>query len=67
MSLGLHSASKNTFHSNLMEMSEYFNLNNFNPDLLDTAKIKHFISLMKLKYISLLATSSWTFWKIRIL
>ena len=34
-----------------MRMSE-FNLNNFNPDLLDTAKIKHFVSLMKQKYIS---------------
>ena len=37
--------------SNLM-MSEYFNLNNFDPDLLDTAKIKHFVCLMKQKYIS---------------
>ena len=52
MSLGLHSAGKNSFHSNLMKMSEYFNLNNFNPDLLDAAKIKHFVSLMKQKYIS---------------
>ena len=54
MSLGLHSTGKNSFHSiNLMKMSEYFNLNNFNPDLiLDTAKIKHFVSLMKQKYIS---------------
>ena len=52
MSLFLHSTCKNSFHSNLMKMSEYFNLNNFNPDLLDTAKIKHFVSLMKQKYIS---------------
>ena len=52
MSLGLHSAGKNSFLSNLMKMSEYFNLNNFNPDLLDTAKIKHLVSLMKQKYIS---------------
>ena len=49
MSLGLHSTGKNSFHSNLMKMSEYFNLNNFNPDLLDTAKIKHFVSSMKQK------------------
>ena len=35
-----------------MKMFEYFNLNNFNPDLLDTAKIKHFVNLMKQKYIS---------------
>ena len=26
-------------------MSEYFNLSHFEPDLLDTAKIKHFVSL----------------------
>ena len=52
MSLGLHSAGKNSFHSNLMKMSKYFNLNNFNPDLLDAAKIKHFVSLMKQKDIS---------------
>ena len=52
MSLVLLSASKDSFHPNLMKMSEYFNLNNFNPDLLDTAKIKHFVSLMKQKYIS---------------
>ena len=52
MSLGLHSAGKNSFHSNRMKLSECFNLNNFNPDLLDAAKIKHFLSLMKQKYIS---------------
>ena len=52
MSLDLHSAGKNSFRSNLMKMSEYFNLNNFNPDLLDAAKIKHFLILMKQKYIS---------------
>ena len=52
MPLGLHSTGKNSFHSNLMKMFEYFNLNNFNPDILDAAKIKHFLSLMKQKYIS---------------
>ena len=30
MSLGLHSAGKSRFHSNLIKMSEYFDLNNFN-------------------------------------
>ena len=35
-----------------MKMSECFNLNNFNQNLLDTDKIKHFVSLMKQKYIS---------------
>ena len=52
MSLDLHASGKNSFHSKLMEMSEYFNLSHFDPDLLDTAKIKHFVSLMKQKYIS---------------
>ena len=28
---------KNSFHSHLMNMSEYFNLPDFSPDLLDTA------------------------------
>ena len=46
MSFDLHSG-KNSFHLNLIKMSEYFHLTNFNPDLLDTAKVKHIISLMK--------------------
>ena len=33
-------------------MSEYFNLSHQDPDLLDTAKIRHFVSLMKQIYIS---------------
>ena len=48
-------------------MSEYFNLNNFNPDLLDTAKIKHFVSLMKQKYISYWQQALQHSQKIRIL
>ena len=52
VSLGLYSSGKNSFHCNLMKMSEYFNLNNFNPHLLDTVKIKLFVCLMKQKYIS---------------
>ena len=52
MSLDLHASGKNVFHSKLMEMSEYFNLSLFDPDLVDTAKIKHFVSLMKQKCIS---------------
>ena len=35
-----------------MKMSEYPHLTNFNPDLLDTIKVKHIISLMKQEYIS---------------
>ena len=35
-----------------MEMSEYFNLSQLHPDLLDNAKIKLFVRLMKQKYIA---------------
>ena len=35
-----------------MKISEYFNFENFSPDLLDTAKVKMFLQLMKQKYIS---------------
>ena len=33
-------------------MSEYFKLSDFNPDLLDTAVVKSYVSLMKQEYIS---------------
>ena len=52
MSLDLRASGKNSFRSRLMEMSEYFNLSHQDPDLLDAAEIRHFISLMKQKYIS---------------
>ena len=52
MSLDLHASGKNSFHSRLMEMPEYFNLSHQDPEVLDTAKIRHFVSLMKQKYIS---------------
>ena len=52
ISSDLHTAGKNNFHSNLMKISEYFNFENFSPDLLDTAKVKMFLRLMKQKYIS---------------
>ena len=52
MSFDLHSTAKNSFHSYPMKMSEYFNLTNFNSDLLDTAKVKYIISLMKQKCVS---------------
>ena len=50
--LSLHTSGKYSFHSRLMEMSEYFNPSHQDPDLLDTAKIRHFVSLMKQIYIS---------------
>ena len=48
----LHTAGKNSFYSNLMKISEYFNFGNFSPDLVDTAKVTMFLQLMKQKYIS---------------
>ena len=42
---------KNSFHPHLMNMSEYFKLPDFNPDLLDIM-VKSYVSLMKQEYIS---------------
>ena len=52
MSFDLHCNGKNSFHSHLMNMSEYFQLPDFNPDLLDIAMVKSYVSLMKQEYIS---------------
>ena len=52
MSFDLHSSGKSSFHSHLMKISKYFNLPDFNVNLLDTAIVKTFIRLMKQKYIS---------------
>ena len=43
---------KNSFHSHLMNMSECFKLPDFNPDLLDIAIVKSYVSSMKQEYIS---------------
>ena len=40
ISFDLHCNGKNSFHSHLMNMSEYFKLPDFNPDLLDIATEK---------------------------
>ena len=48
----LHTTGKNSFYSNLMKISEYFNFGNFSLDLVDTAKVTMFLQLMKQKYIS---------------
>ena len=37
MSFDERCSGKNSFHSHLMNMSEYFNLPDFSPDILDTA------------------------------
>ena len=52
MSFDLHCNGKNSFHSHLMNMSEYFKLPDFNPDLLDIAVVKSYVSSMKQEYIS---------------
>ena len=52
MSFDLHCNGKNSFHSHLMNMSEYFKLPDFNPDLLDIAMVKRYVSSMKQEYIS---------------
>ena len=41
----------NSFHSHLMNKSEYFKLPDFNPDLLDIAMVKSYVSSMKQEYI----------------
>ena len=67
ISSDLHTAGKNSFHCNLMKISEYFNSENFSPDLLDTAKVKMFLRLMKQKYISYWQHTLQAFSKTRIL
>ena len=52
MLFDLYSDAMSSFHSHLMEMSEYFNLPDFNTDLLNAALVKNFVGLMKQKYIS---------------
>ena len=51
-SCDLYRNGKSSFHSHLMEMSEYFNLPDFNTDMLDTVIVKNFLGLMKQEYIS---------------
>ena len=46
MSFDLHCNGKNSFHSHLMNMSEYFKLPDVNPDLLDIAMVKSYVSSM---------------------
>ena len=49
MSFDLHFNGKSSFHSHLMKISEYFNLPDFNPNLLDTAIVKTFGIYLLLK------------------
>ena len=52
MSFDLQCNGKNSFHSHLMNMLEYFKLPDFNPDLLDIAIVKSYVSSIKQEYIS---------------
>ena len=52
MLFDLYCDGKSSFHSHLMKLSEYFNISEFNTDLLDTAIVKNFVCLMKQEYIS---------------
>ena len=52
MSFDLHYNGKNSFQSHLMNMSEYLKLPDFNPDILDIAMVKSYVSSMKQEYIS---------------
>ena len=52
MSADLHSSGKRrSFCSSVMRTSEYYNLPDFDPNVLNKSKIKHYISLMQHKYI----------------
>ena len=52
LSFDLHCKGKNSLHSHLVNMSEYFKLPDFNPDLLDIAMVKSYVSSMKQENIS---------------
>ena len=51
-SLELHCNGKNSFYHNLMKISEYYDLPNFDPNNLSEAKIKHYVDIIKQKYIT---------------
>ena len=51
MSLDLYSFGKNSCYSNLVRISEFYNLPNFDPLLVTDAKISHYLKLMQQKYI----------------
>ena len=51
MSQDLHHAGKNSYYSNIIDMSEYYNLPCFDITNLTNAKVKHFASVMQQKYI----------------
>ena len=50
-SLELHCNGKNSFYHNL-KISEYYDLPDFDPNNLSEAKIRHYIDIIKQKYIT---------------
>ena len=51
MSRDLHHAGKNSYYSNIISMSEYYDFPCFDLTYLTNAKIKHHVCLMEQKYI----------------
>ena len=51
MSLYLCSSGKSSFYSNLVRISEFYNLPDFDPPLVTDAKINHYLKLMEQQYI----------------
>ena len=64
MSFDLHCNGKNSFHSHLMNMSEYFKLPDFNPDLLDIAYCKKLCKFHETGIYLILAKQPSTFSKL---
>ena len=52
ISIEFYNNGQNSFYSNLMKMSEYFNFYDFNYNSLRDNKIKQLVDLMKNKYVS---------------
>ena len=49
MSADLHSSGKSSFYSSVMRMSDYYKLPDFDPNVLNKSKMKHYISQMRHK------------------
>ena len=47
MSLDLYSSGKRSLYSNLVRISEFYNLPDFDPLLVTDAKINHYLKLMQ--------------------
>ena len=52
ISIELYNSGQNSFYSNIMKMSEYFSLFDFNYNSLSDSKIKQLVDLMKKQYVS---------------